>query len=168
VLSSKTNLAVGTPLTLDQLDDTSLLLNSGWTLNSGNIWQVAESTITPAEVQFNGVAGAQVASVAGITAAKQWYWSGGVLYVYSTSNPATAFTSPGLVATTDSGDIFVCYSPQYVCSTNGDSGGAPRPGRSQQQIVTVTSISGSGPYTVGVTPGIDMPNWAATKTPQAW
>ena len=168
VLSSKTNLAVGTPITLDQLDDTSLLLNSGWTLNSGNIWQVAETTITPVEVQFNGVAGTQVASVAGITAAKQWYWSGGVLYVYSTSNPATAFTSPGLVATTDGGDIFVCYAPQYVCSTNGDSGGAPRPGRSQQQMVNVTSISGSGPYTIGVTPGIYMPNWTATKSPQAW
>jgi hypothetical protein len=168
VLSSTTHLAVGTPITLDQLDDTSLLLSSGWTLNSGNVWQISESTITPLSVEFNGVAGTRVASVAAITAANQWYWAGGVLYVYSTANPATAFTNPGLVATTDGGDIFVCYTPQYVCSTNGDSGGAPRPGRSQQQIVTVTSISGSGPYTIGVTPGIYMPNWTAAKTPQAW
>jgi len=32
----------------------------------------------------------------------------------------------------------------------------------------VTSISGSGPYTVGISPGIYMPNWTASKTPQAW
>jgi hypothetical protein len=70
--------------------------------------------------------------------------------------------------TVDTGGIFVCYAPQGVCSTNGDNGGAPRAGRSQQQIVTVTSISGSGPYTVGISPGIYMPNWTAAKTPQAW
>jgi hypothetical protein len=70
--------------------------------------------------------------------------------------------------TTDSGDIFVCYTPQGTCSTNGDDGGFERTGRSQQQLVTVTSISGSGPYTVGISPGIYMPNWSSNKSPQAW
>jgi hypothetical protein len=70
--------------------------------------------------------------------------------------------------TTDSGDIFVCYTPKGTCSTNGDNGGFLRPGRSQQQLVTVTSISGSGPYTIGISPGIYMPNWSSGKTPQAW
>lgn len=69
---------------------------------------------------------------------------------------------------TDTGAIFVCYQPQGVCSSNGDSGGAPRTNRSQQQIVVVTSISGSGPYTVGITPAVVMPNWTPSKTPQAW
>ncbi len=68
----------------------------------------------------------------------------------------------------DTGDIFVCYTPQVACSSNGDNGGGPRPGRSQQQIVTVTSISGRGPYTVGISPGLYMPNWVASKAPQAW
>jgi hypothetical protein len=68
----------------------------------------------------------------------------------------------------DTGDIFVCYTPQLACSSNGDNGGAARPGRSQQQIVTVTSISGHGPYVVGISPGLYMPNWLASKTPQAW
>ena len=68
----------------------------------------------------------------------------------------------------DTGDIFVCYTPQAACSSNGNSGGGPRPGRSQQQIVTVTSISGHGPYTVGISPGLYMPNWTPTKSPQAW
>lgn len=70
--------------------------------------------------------------------------------------------------TSDSGDIFVCYTPKGTCSTNGDDGGFERAGRSQEQIVEVTSISGSGPYTVGISPGIYMPNWTSSKTPQAW
>ena len=72
------------------------------------------------------------------------------------------------LSTADTGDIFLCYTPQTVCSANGDSGGGPRNGRSQQQIVTVTRISGTGPYTVGISPGLYMPNWVASKTPQAW
>lgn len=40
--------------------------------------------------------------------------------------------------------------------------------RGQQQIVQVTSISGSGPYTVGVTPGIYAGNWASGNSPGAW
>jgi hypothetical protein len=70
--------------------------------------------------------------------------------------------------TTDSGDVYVCYVSQGVCSANGDNGGFLRTGRSQEQLVTVTSISGSGPYTVGISPGLYMPNWASAKTPQAW
>jgi hypothetical protein len=68
----------------------------------------------------------------------------------------------------DAGDIFVCYTPQLACSSNGDNGGGARPGRSQQQIVTVTSISGHGPYVVGISPGLYMPNWTPSKSPQAW
>jgi len=40
--------------------------------------------------------------------------------------------------------------------------------RGQQQIVNVTSISGSGPYTVGITPGIYAPNWRSSQSPGAW
>lgn len=40
--------------------------------------------------------------------------------------------------------------------------------RGQQQIVKVTSISGSGPYTVGISPGLYAPNWNATQSPGAW
>lgn len=42
--------------------------------------------------------------------------------------------------------------------------------RGQQQIVTVTSISGSGsgPYTVGISPGLYAPNWNSGQSPGAW
>lgn len=72
--------------------------------------------------------------------------------------------------TSDNGAILVCSSPSFFGSTGcvpvgqGD-GGAPRPGRSQQQIVTVTAINGNN---VTVTPAVRAPNWSASKTPQAW
>jgi hypothetical protein len=71
--------------------------------------------------------------------------------------------------TTDSGDIYICLT-QNTCSYAG-SGGASRTGRAQSQMVTVTSISGTGPYTVGISPGLYMPNWndnPGTSLPQAW
>jgi hypothetical protein len=42
--------------------------------------------------------------------------------------------------------------------------------RGQEQIVEVTSISGSGtgPYTVGITPGIYAGNWNSGQSPGAW
>lgn len=46
--------------------------------------------------------------------------------------------------------------------------------RGQSQDVTVTSVSGSGPYTVGISPGIYASNWDGgasgllNKQPQAW
>lgn len=72
--------------------------------------------------------------------------------------------------TTDSGDIYVCYTPAGTCSSNGDNGGFLRTGRSQEQVVTVTSITGT---TVGISPGLYMPNWNACHnssgcSPGAW
>jgi hypothetical protein len=67
--------------------------------------------------------------------------------------------------TSDDGGIFVCYTPKGVCSTNGDNGGSLRSNRSQQQMVTVTGISGSN---VSISPPIRMPNWTSGKSPQAW
>lgn len=40
--------------------------------------------------------------------------------------------------------------------------------RGQQQIVNVVSISGSGPYTVQVTPGLYAANWSTSQSPGAW
>jgi hypothetical protein len=66
----------------------------------------------------------------------------------------------------DTGQVYVC-SAAGVCSTSGSSGNG-RSGRGQVQPVRVTSISGSGPWTIGITPGIRMPNIASGKSPEAW
>ncbi len=60
----------------------------------------------------------------------------------------------------DPGTVYVCQV-MGVCSTEGP-GGAGRSGRAQEQVVTVTGVSGS---TVSFTPGLDMPNWASGKSP---
>jgi hypothetical protein len=73
------------------------LLNSGWSLNAGNVWQVALTTQT-FQVFFNSVRGTPVGSIGAIVSPNQWYWAANVLYVYSTSNPASAFTNPGVEA----------------------------------------------------------------------
>jgi uncharacterized protein (TIGR03437 family) len=70
-----------------------------WTNTRGNIWQVS-ATFPPGWVYFNYSAqGGLVASEAAVAGPGNWYYnsSTGVLYVYSTGNPATAFTSPGII-----------------------------------------------------------------------
>ena len=66
----------------------------------------------------------------------------------------------------DTGQVWVCQTAN-VCSSNPGSGNG-RPGRGQQQPVRVISVSGSGPYTVGISPGVRMPNWRSSQSPQAW
>jgi hypothetical protein len=78
----------------------------------------------------------------------------------------------------DDGSVLVCSSnTSPICSLQGNSGGAQRSGRNQVQIVTVTSCNGvtiagaacSGANVkVGITTGLDMPNWKASSAPQAW
>ncbi len=40
--------------------------------------------------------------------------------------------------------------------------------RGQQQLVKVMSISGTGPYTIGISPGLYAPNWNSKQSPGAW
>jgi hypothetical protein len=58
-----------------------------------------------------------------------------------------------------------------VCR-NGSCGGgnvSGRPNRSLTEPQVITSISGTGPWTVGITPGIRMPSWFTSgSTPQVW
>jgi hypothetical protein len=77
---------------------------------------------------------------------------------------------------TDTGEVWTCQLPS--CSQQGGIGQG-RPGvtgggcggncRGQTQVVRVTSISsGACPCTIGITPGLYMPNWRAAKNPGAW
>jgi hypothetical protein len=72
----------------------------------------------------------------------------------------------------DATDGFPSAGDIYVCDTKttcvGQGGGLGRTGRAQEQQVIVSSISGSGPYTVTISPGLALPNWRASQTPGAW
>jgi hypothetical protein len=72
--------------------------------------------------------------------------------------------------TSDTGTIYVCQSTTG-CSQQGGIGCGvvgPNGHRVQMQQVRVTSISGSGPWTIGITPGIYAPNWRSSQNPGAW
>jgi hypothetical protein len=66
----------------------------------------------------------------------------------------------------DNGNLFVCQT-SLVCISES-SANTSRPNRGQEEVVVATSITGSGPYTVTISPGLRNPNWSALSTPQAW
>ena len=103
------------------------LLNSAWTQTSGTVWQTKVTT-KPKMVIFNGIMGIGVSGVSSIVSANEWYWAPNVLCVYSTSNPATAFTNPGVeAAQRDFGFLckkgYVTLQDVHVTHVNGGSGG---------------------------------------------
>lgn len=60
-----------------------------------NVWQATCMTQAKS-VYFDTTKGTEESSIANLDAANEWYWTGNVLYVYSTSDPDTAYTSPGM------------------------------------------------------------------------
>jgi len=106
--SAGSGITVGSYGSGQPIIDGSDIYSSGWTNTSGNIWQHALNPPYAAHIWvfFNGVAGGPnggnpMASRGAIVSSNQWFWDGtSTLYVFSTSNPATAFTSPGIEVTT--------------------------------------------------------------------
>lgn len=76
------------------------LYNTGWTEATGSstVWKVSVGSYQPGQVWFNTVLGQPVATQSAIIAPNQWCYLSGYLYVYSKTNPATAFTGPGVEA----------------------------------------------------------------------
>ncbi len=63
----------------------------------------------------------------------------------------------------DNGGLYICGFTT-ACQRAGEGTGTPEV---QQQVVYVTSVtgSGSGPYTVNFSPGLYMPNWSSANSP---
>jgi len=73
----------------------------------------------------------------------------------------TGYSGSGCTGTSaDNGGLYVC-GLQLACDFDGGSG----PHSFQQQTVYVTSVTGTGPYTVNFTPGLVMPNWSSGNGP---
>lgn len=67
--------------------------------------------------------------------------------------------------TSDNQQVYQCHGFECTVSGGNDIGG---PGMEQNQIVSVTSVSaGPCPCTVGISPGLYMPNWQAARNPKA-
>jgi hypothetical protein len=67
----------------------------------------------------------------------------------------------------DNNNIFVCDTAP-LCITQSATTGIYRANRAQEEIVVATAISGTGPYTVTISPAIRNPNWASGQGPRAW
>ena len=66
-----------------------------WTPYSGNLWQASVPT-QPHVVIFDSAKGKKQPSIADVNSERAWYWENQILYVYSTSNPGSRFTNPGI------------------------------------------------------------------------
>jgi hypothetical protein len=60
----------------------------------------------------------------------------------------------------DNGGLYIC-GDNDACQVGNDTG----LNHHQQQTVYVTSVTGSGPYTVNFTPGLYMRNWSSGSSP---
>jgi len=69
-------------------------LDDMW-IKSTTVWQ-ATVAYDPNEVYFDTTRGNEEASLAATNATHDWYWNANVLYVYSATDPDTAYTSPGI------------------------------------------------------------------------
>jgi hypothetical protein len=61
----------------------------------------------------------------------------------------------------DNGGLWIC-GEQTICSNQSANGSNHA---HEQQYVFVTSVTGTGPYTVNFTPGLYMSNWAYASSP---
>jgi len=80
-------------------------LVSTWGDEGSNVWS-ATLAANPWSVWFDGTLGTEVASQGAVTSANKWYWNSNVLYIYSTSDPDTAYTNPGIEAPTNNYCVF--------------------------------------------------------------
>jgi len=88
-----------------------------WSNTSGNIWQATASTQV-IQVFFNNQRGVLATSQANVNGVNKWYWSSNILYIYSTSDPATNFTDPGIEATPDQRVCFHAWDQSNLIVKN--------------------------------------------------
>ncbi|MFZ2153653.1 MAG: choice-of-anchor Q domain-containing protein [Candidatus Moraniibacteriota bacterium] len=69
--------------------------NYTYSIEIANVWQASVAT-QPNVVIFDTTLGTNETSIENLTDANQWYWNSNLLYIYSTTDPATAYTAPGI------------------------------------------------------------------------
>ena len=81
------------------VDGFQIELGAAATAWSEDVWRAALTT-EPTQVIFDTTRGTLdgVASVSLVDSTGDWFWASNVLYIYSTSDPDTAYTTPGIQA----------------------------------------------------------------------
>jgi len=91
---------------------------SGWTKIGLNIWAKTGVTIEPNMVFFNGKKGSKKIGILACTSENDWYWDYNNLYIYSTLDPNSAFTRPGIEATRRDYCISNTGTAEYIIISN--------------------------------------------------
>jgi len=86
----------------------------------------------------------------------------GTSLTVSGTPPNNAYFYVGTPA--DNGSVFVCGGVDNTCQRAGEGSMATDV---QQQVVMINAVSGSGPYTVTISPGLYMSNWSPSSNPGA-
>jgi parallel beta-helix repeat protein len=95
---------------------------SGFSNGGSNIWDRTGVSTQPNIVLFSGTVGTLVSSRLAITAAGDWYWTGGTLSVYGTSNPSgTIEAGQRNYGISTNGQSYLTISGLNVYGVNGGS-----------------------------------------------
>lgn len=149
-LDSTTNLHVGSQLILDQLDPV---------LSSLPLTDIMMTGATGANGTYVTQGGSGIGRPAKTLCTWQGAWNSGATYLLARGDTVSSGGN-FYQAIADSTNQVPPNASFWVSVVSGC--------RSQTQTVTVTSISGAGPFTVGITPGLYAPNWNSANVPQAW
>jgi hypothetical protein len=175
---NSSNFACGAPASGNAGAVTTVNIGSG-----GSGYAVGDKGTIPAVGSDFGMyfgsntAAYQVTSVSGGAVTGVSITNGGFGYTYTQSgSPAETKTTTGsgsglslnitAVGAYDNGGILNCAIPMFC--TNQSPSNTSLPARSQEEVVIVTSVSGSGPYTLTLNRAITHNNWASTQGPKAW
>lgn len=96
--------ASGSPLTIGAYGATGAApvisganVLTGWTAYQGSVWK-APCAVEPHIAACAGVVGQRQTSLTQLAASRDWYWSGGIFYLYAPSRPDQAYASQGVEA----------------------------------------------------------------------
>jgi hypothetical protein len=124
-----------------------------------------------ASMQLGGASGAGSATIASFPSSTSFTMSsfsgltltaGNIVHLVQ-CNTGLSGSGCGTGTQTDNGGVFVC-SDTSACAQQVSGGSTLS---AQQQVVLVTSVTGSGPYTVNFSPALYMPNWSTANTATA-
>lgn len=117
----------------------------------GIVWSVGSSVISSGLSQGStSVTVPSISGAGGLVA--------GELATITQCNTGLSGSGCGTGNQTDNGGLFVCgFSSTCSQQTSGSALNA------QTQTVLITSVTGSGPYTVNFSPGLYLPNWSTNQ-----
>ena len=146
----------GSKLYFDDIKtDTSAVGEYAGISNPANVWEAVVTT-QPYQVLYDSVwGGLPKASLAACTTDKNWFWSSNKLYVSSTSDPDTRWTSPGVTSGTRNLGIYA-NAKNYITIDGLSINGANLDGIQSNgtnwtvQNTSIDATGGSGGYGHGI------------------